>query len=193
MPSYDMSDRIAASRAEMLAAYRRQQPVAEPAQEEERPTPPVELPSETEELPTEQPIPVLPDTAPVYDAIGYLQVHTMAANQSIPVPDALVIVTQTVDGNEEIVALGETDWSGNTATWPLPAPDPQQFEQSDTLASPAFYTVRTIADGYTVVRNLEVPLYGGIKDVQAVNMIPLPEAQPINEITFTAGGPADLR
>ena len=191
MPSHDMSDRIAASRAEMLAAYRRQQPAAELPQEE--PVPPETQPDNVQPIADEQPAPITQAVAPVYDAIGYLQILAIAGYKSLPVPDALVIVTQTVDGNEELVALGETDWSGNTTIWSLPAPEPTQFEQSDTQASPAFYTVRTIAEGYTIVRNLEVPLYGGITVVQEVNMIPLPEAQPMNEISFTAGGPADLR
>ncbi len=187
MPSYDMSDRIAASRAEMLAAYRRQQPTPQ-----EDSAPQEELPDETI-IAVEEAAPVQPMVLPEYAAIGYLQIHAMAAQKSVPVPDALVIVTRAIDGSEELVALGETDWSGNTSVWALPAPEPQRFEQPNTQALPAFYTVRTIAEGYTTVRNLEVPLYGGIKVVQDVNMIPLPEAQPDNEISFTAGGPADLR
>ncbi|MBQ3133438.1 MAG: hypothetical protein IJC17_04080 [Clostridia bacterium] len=201
--SSDFSDRIAASRAEMLAAYRRQQPAVPP----ETPTSvsslqtPVDV--EPRVSPTEEPLfgnppadtneaSIIPPMLPPFDSIGYLQIHASAGNDAIPIPRAMIVVTRNVNGGEELVALGETDQSGNTLTWSLPAPDPQMFESSTTAATPAYYTVRTFADGYVTVRNLLVPLYGGVTAIQDVNLIPLPEAVTESEVTFTAGAPANL-
>lgn len=175
----DFSDRIAASSAELLNLYRQNRPP-------EAEKPPV---AETPQPPAQEPAPPVNTVVPEFSSVGYLQVQTTAAEMSVPVAGALVVVT----AGDRLVALGETDQSGLSDLWTLPAPDPLDFERPDPTALPAFYSVAVYADGYASVLNRQVPLYGSVKSMQEVNLIPLPEAVSDVEYIFTTGAPVDLQ
>ena len=182
----DFSDRIAASSAELLRLYKQQQPFV--AVEAE---PPAVSSDNSEEISPPQPRKDTATPPPMasYPAVGYLQVQATAAEMSVPISGALVVVT----GGDMLVALGETDESGLSELWTLPAPDLLEFERPNSAATPAFYNVAVFADGYTSVINQKVPLYGTVKSMQEVNMIPLPEALPSAQTVFTIGAPTDLQ
>ena len=180
----DFSDRIAASSAELLRLYKNRVPKEEENPQTAEAKTPTYVPLEEPAKETVSPPPIA-----AYPSVGYLQVQTTAAEMSVPISGALVVVT---NGNM-LVALGETDQSGLSDLWTLPAPDILEFERPNNTASPAFYTVAVFAEGYRTVINRNVPLYGTVKSMQEVNMIPLPEAVPSAQTVYTIGPPTDLQ
>ena len=81
------------------------------------------------------------------------------------------------------------------AFYPVPKDELELLQNffPNSAATPAFYNVAVFADGYTSVINQKVPLYGTVKSMQEVNMIPLPEAVPSAQTVFTIGAPTDLQ
>ena len=111
-------------------------------------------------------------TAPPKSSASF-QVRVTAANEAIPLADALVIIRRESDN--EIVSTMVTGISGLTDTVTLPATDPALTLQPTTAFTPITYDVQVAAPGYYRVRNTGIPLYGGIKTLLPISMIPLPE------------------
>lgn len=106
-----------------------------------------------------------------------LQVHVTTARQSLPVPGAHVVVTgndtsHEDDSREDAIILhkmASTDESGNTPEMTLPVGE-----------APDGYTVEVSSPGFCRARHIHVPLYNGLKSIQAVDLIPLPEGSDIS-------------
>ena len=54
------------------------------------------------------------------------------------------------------------------------------------------YNIEVFADGFYRVENLGVPMYGGVRAVQPVRLIPLPEGTKSGEITYRDSAPQGL-
>ncbi len=104
-----------------------------------------------------------------------LQVRVTAANEALPIANALVVIRRQ-DGEDSVLEqIQLTDISGLTPPITLPATDPALTLQPETNIPLVLYNIEVSAPGYFRVSNLDVPLFGGITTVQPVSMIPLPE------------------
>lgn len=113
---------------------------------------------------------------------GLLQVEVFTANDALPVPDAHVTVTQTVNGGSTLIRLLVTDRSGRTEPIELPAP-PVSMSTSPGNEKPfSEYNVRVESPGFYTVENINVPIFSGQTALQRVAMIPLPQAEESNKI-----------
>lgn len=125
---------------------------------------------------------------------AYLQVWVTTAQETLPVAGAHVTISQD-DGDGQVVRfIGLTDRSGKTELVPLPAVSRQLSLVPNGSPTPyTTYNIEVYADGYYRIKNEGLPLYGGIKAVQPVRMIPLPEfASSDSTLVFPESGPSGL-
>ncbi len=123
-----------------------------------------------------------PPVPPVTDGnFASLQVRVTAANEAIPIPNALVTISRETDGEPVLEQVRLTGISGLTEPVLLPATDPALTMNPSNESIPLItYEIQIAAPGYYRVRNNGVPLYGGIATVLPVTMIPLPEFEEEN-------------
>ena len=86
----------------------------------------------------------------------------------------------------------QTDISGLSPVVAVPTVSRELSLQPGTIPPSTAYTIQSDAEGYYSVRNLNVPVYGGITAVQPVEMIPLPEQVTSGKLEFPETGPQDL-
>ena len=124
---------------------------------------------------------------PATESTAPFQVRVTAANEAIPIADALVVIRRETEAEPQPVKTLLTGISGLTDVVTLPATDPAQTLQPNANQNPITYEVQVSAAGYYRVKNTGVPLYGGIKTVLPVSMIPLPEfeGQDDGELEFS--------
>lgn len=121
----------------------------------------------------EKAVPVISTaTEPPASPTATLQVRVTAANEAIPIANALVVIRGE---NNAVQQIQLTDISGLTPPLTLPATDPALTLQPEETIPLVLYTIEVSAPGYYRIKNLDVPLFGGIATVQPVSMIPLPE------------------
>ncbi len=110
-----------------------------------------------------------------------LTVRVTAANEAIPVENALVTVTRTENGEIITEATRLTDQSGLTEPIILAAVDPSLTLQPGTVIPSLVHEVTVSAPQYFRMRISDIPLYGGIPTELPVALIPLPEFSDGNE------------
>lgn len=123
-----------------------------------------------------------PPPPPMTDGnFASLQVRVTAANEAIPIPNALVTISRETESGPVLEQVRLTGISGLTEPVLLPATDPALTLHPSNEAIPLItYEIQIAAPGYYRVRNNGVPLYGGIATVLPVTMIPLPEFEEEN-------------
>ncbi len=184
---------IARYNRELLETYRRQNAEEPPLAEA---VPVVAVPEETGTLPERPVLPTIP--APPHAMpleLGYLQVWVTTASSALPVEGAHVTVSYDSSGGERrtVQYIGETNASGRTETIPLPAVSAQASLSEEGDVRPFTpYNVEVFADGFYRVENLGVPMYGGVRAVQPVRLIPLPEGMTGGEFTYRDSAPQGL-
>jgi|GEM_PF-3768552 len=139
-------------------------PLQTPNATEAQPVTPQQAPDE----PTPQ-APQSPDTS-----TGQMVVSVFTADQLYPVVGATVTVTQD-NGSGEVLATSNTDRSGRTTVFTLPAPS-SSVSQEPTVAIP-FSEYRVTIDHpdflEAVIENVQV--FGGVLTQLPVNLVPTPE------------------
>ena len=113
---------------------------------------------------------------------GRLIVEVTAVGGLYPVKNALVTVFKGTADNMEKVASLNTDQSGKTPVFSLPAPPAVLTESPENTVRPyAFYNILTEADGFIDNINYNAAIFDGITALQKVNMVPLSKEnnQPI--------------
>lgn len=122
-----------------------------------------------------------------------LTVRVTAANEAIPIADALVIVTREEDGNTVVEASRITNANGLTESMSLAAVDPALTLQPGNEIPNILYDVSVSAPDYYRAVIRRIPLYGGIPAELPVSLIPIPEFPdtPIREIEYDTP-PIDL-
>ena len=126
---------------------------------------------------------------------GYLSVFVTSADGAIPIPDATVVVRLIDNGVPRIIAILLTDESGQTPELIIQTPSPSLSLDPDAAARPySLVDVETTAYGYYSTANVSVPIFPGIRSVQNINMIALPEdeqgGQSPNVIVFESEAPS---
>ena len=124
---------------------------------------------------------------------GQLIVSVNTAGGALPVENAVVTVKDT---GGKIISVFFTDRNGRTPRLKLMAP-PRENSESPNAPGPAFfnYNVDTDKEGYTSVRNIDVPVYSGVTSIQTVELIPLSEGSSEfynDTVSFTEGQPPEL-
>lgn len=122
-----------------------------------------------------------------------LTVRVTAANEAIPIADALVIVTRTVNDETVVEASRITNANGLTESMSLAAVDPALTLRPGTVIPDILYDVSVSAPDYYRALIRRIPLYGGIPTELPVSLIPIPESPdtPIREIEYDTP-PIDL-
>ena len=133
------------------------------------------------------------DVPPEYDRSeligaekGYILVNVRTGDDSSAVAGAMVLVTALVDGKRLVLASGETDESGISPRFELPAPDLIHSQAPDPDRRPyALYDVSVSAEGFFRARSVDVPVFSGITSVQNFNLIPVPLMMNSSDETVT--------
>lgn len=143
-----------------------------------------------ENIRVEQPEPTTTDPAM---SIGYLKAFVTTGRGALPVPNAQVIVTRTVEGQELLEQAYRTDISGYTPLFALPAVTGLASQTPANNAPYTFYTVYARADGFYPMRFQNVPIYGGSTSVQPIDLVPVAEGDdPEKQRTIIEGAPTNL-
>ena len=115
-----------------------------------------------------------PDADDKRDAYGYLKVSVRTGRGGIPIGGNSVIVSETVNGEENLVRMLTTDQSGDTETLRLPTmKNPDGTEPSDYTAA-SLYNISVISEGYFKEVSQNVAVFDGITSVQTFFLIPEP-------------------
>jgi|GEM_PF-4271729 len=117
---------------------------------------------------------------------GYLQVEVTAADNAVPIKNAVVIVSRKTNGNNYLLSVLSTNSSGRTPAVNLPAPPKGLPDEPDVITPQALhadYQVRVEADGFYPAFNPAVPVFALIKSIQPFELTPLPEytVQPVQK------------
>ena len=124
---------------------------------------------------------------------GYLQVRVSTENQAIPIENANVTVTHTIDENVYLDRTMITDEDGLTPIIPLYTKNRDLSLTPGNTKPYTSYTIAVTADGYYPERFVDVPIYGGVTSVQSVNLIPLAEGGDDDMVLiYPETGPTDL-
>ena len=126
---------------------------------------------------------------------GYLTVFVTSADGAIPIKDATVAVRLIDNGVPRIIAVLITDESGQTPEIIIATPPADlSLDPSPDTRPYALVDVETTAFGYYGTANISVPIFSGVRSVQNVNMIALPEdeqgAPSPNVIVFESEAPS---
>lgn len=110
------------------------------------------------------------------DSWGFLQFNVYTADGAVPVPGALVIVRKRLPGGNGLVRVLLTNRGGKTPTIALPAPGQRYSQYPGSSVRPySEYEVVVRANGYYTIRDISIPIFAGIKTVQPIDLIPLPQ------------------
>lgn len=171
-------DMIARYNRELLDAYRRR--AAQP--EAETPPPETDEPPQEAVATAATPVAIPPE-------IGVLQVWVTTASAALPLRGAHVTVSDT----QGVQYSGETDESGRTEAISLSAAGAQGSLSPEGQPTPfTLYDVTVHKDGFYRVENRGVPLYGGVRAVQPVRLIPLPEGTSEGTLIYRDSAPVGL-
>ena len=146
----------------------------------------------TEELPVDS-LPlaqeITGESTPLPSEIGVLQVWVTTASAALPLARAHV----TVSDGEGVRYSGETDESGRSEAISLPAASAQGSLSPEGQPTPfTLYDIAVHKDGFYRVENRGVPLYGGVRAIQPVRLIPLPEGTFEGTLLYRDSAPVEL-
>lgn len=107
---------------------------------------------------------------------GFLQVEVFTANGGYPVSGAVVIIKRELQGGAALVRVLTTNRSGKTPTIALPAPSERYSQYPQEGVRPfAEYNITVSKRGYFTISDINMPIFAGVKTVQPIEMIPLPQ------------------
>lgn len=108
------------------------------------------------------------------DNNGYLTVAVTTAISAIPLKNADVVISKTVDGVTEPVFILKTDISGKTEKVPLPSP-PRENSLTPAPQGPSYalYTITAYKEGYYPGTVVNVPIFADITSLQNMVLYPL--------------------
>lgn len=107
---------------------------------------------------------------------GFLQFDVFTAGGAYPVPGALVTVTKKLPSGVGLVRVLFTNKNGRTSTIALPAPAKSLSQDPENTVRPfSEYNITVKAKGYYTIKDINIPIFAGVKTVQPIDLIPLPE------------------
>lgn len=113
--------------------------------------------------------------------IGYLVIRVSTARGAIPLENATVSVRGSQKEDSGIFYSVETDSSGLTPRFALPAP-PRALSQTPNDSIPySLWNIDVFKKGYITARFSGVPVYSGVTSIQNAELIPLTEGYEPSE------------
>ena len=112
------------------------------------------------------------DGVPSTDDEGYVQIRAYTADKALPVEGALVAIT-----NQEgsLVASMLTDQDGLTSAVALKTTARNESTTPEGMDAYDTYNIEVIKNGFFDFINRQVPIFGGVTNLQNAPLIPLPE------------------
>ena len=110
---------------------------------------------------------------------GYMIVRVTTARGAIPLEDAIVTVhnydPEFESGRGDVIAVYNTNASGLTERFSLPAPPRELSMSPGNGKSYETYNLSVTKNGYYQQYYANVPVFEGITAIQNADMIPLPD------------------
>ena len=108
-----------------------------------------------------------------YSSEGKLQIKASAAGGALPIEGVSVRISGAEEGNIGVEYSLITGRSGLTTTASLPTPNPA-FSEAPRSPEQAYalYDVYAYKDGYYPKEIKDVAIFGSVKSILALNMIP---------------------
>ncbi len=137
------------------------QPITEPQ--------PIEAPTPLPESVLESDIPI--ETGREADE-GYLTIRVSTAQSALPIEGALATITSK---EGDLIAVMLTDDDGKTRTVSLATAPRSESESPDNNRPFDTYNLEIKREGYFDFRSENIPIFGGVTNVQNISLVPLPE------------------
>lgn len=116
---------------------------------------------------------------------GFLRVRAETANGSLPVSEAVVIITAQRNNEENVITFQLTDKSGLTPSITLPAPPKTDSQTPDSRLPFSDYTITVRHPMYYTEIIRDAQIFGGETTFLSAEMTPLPEYVNERDITRT--------
>ncbi len=110
---------------------------------------------------------------------GYLIVWTVTAEGAMPVPNADVVLTRMINGQNTLQGFARTDISGRSRVFELPAPPSGQSQTPEDQTPFAQYDLMVRADGFARAEYKDLPVFDGIQSVQQAVLVPDSEGEVV--------------
>ena len=108
-----------------------------------------------------------------YDSQGFIQISTYTAGAALPVPETKIIISGSEENNVGVEYSVTTDRNGLTEVIALPAPSPSYSLYPNAEEQPyAKYNILALREGFYEKRIYDVSVFGGIKAILPLEMIP---------------------
>lgn len=106
---------------------------------------------------------------------GILKIMAFTAYQAIPIEDVEILITKDFGDNKVIFFRGNTNSSGIIDNIKLPAPK-SGYNLNDLIVSDySLYDLTAIKADYETLKQYVIGMYGNIKTIKYVKMIPIGE------------------
>ena len=106
--------------------------------------------------------------------IGYLKVRVFTAEESIPITNADVLITKDIGSYKVIFYKGKTNKDGMIPSIELPAPKTISTS-SEQVPQYTLYEMNVVSEKYEAVKEYMIKMYGNVKVIQYVKMVPIIE------------------
>ncbi len=104
---------------------------------------------------------------------GFIIVWVVTADEALPIAGATVVISRIVNGEQILQGIGQTDISGRTRSFALPAPSASMSQSPENPTPFARYDISVTAEGFAHARYTNVPVFDGIQSVQRVDLVPV--------------------
>lgn len=112
------------------------------------------------------------ESEPSTDDEGYIQIRAYTADKALPVEGALVAITSQ---QGSLVTSMITDRDGLTPAVALKTVSRGESTNPEGMNAYDTYNIEIIKNGFLDFINRDVPVFGGITNVQSAALVPLPE------------------
>lgn len=116
--------------------------------------------------------------------IGHLKVVAFTAYGAVPVPNAQILITKTIDNQTVIFFRGMTDSSGIIENIDLPTPVANYNPTPSSLPKYTIYDLTAIHEGYEAIKNYNIGMLGGVNVIQNIKMTPSVNLKGVEDIGY---------
>ncbi|MGN0973695.1 MAG: hypothetical protein ACI4OT_03035 [Bacilli bacterium] len=105
-------------------------------------------------------------------SFGTLKVEAFTAFQGMPIENTEILITKDIGDHKVLFFKGYTDSSGIIDNIILPAPKEEPVASYEKRPEYTVYDLTAIHDQYEIIKKYNIGMFGGIKVIQYVKMIP---------------------
>ena len=115
-------------------------------------------------------------------SIGYLKVQAFTAYQGLPIEETKIIITKNINNNKVLFFRGYTNSSDIIDNIELPAPSEKHDVEKFEIPKHTEYELTAIHEGYETIKKYNISMFGNIKILQYIKMIPtIEDVETLNE------------